>query len=843
MRIRIPKFLPKRPLYVQLLFTCFAFLLMVVFSCIFTGKIVRANLVRNTEGILDYVEAQINSDLAETRAVLGGYAQTVRSMVLNGENAEKMRVYTNEIFLFLRSKETGRMHVNGLYGYIEKLPGGPVFLSGNEIIIPGDFSPVERPWYKSAVAANGLVAETFPYNDAVTGDVIITYSCCIYDDEGRRLGVVCIDVNIDYIGEKAVNTALTKDGYGFLIAQDLTLLAHPYPLFVGMKMNNPEIPLSSVAGEMEAKGRVSEAALRNWQGERTICFIRRLSNGWYLGVLAQRSLYYENVRRMAMILSALGASMAAVLIMLLIRVDAAKNKSDMESRHKSAFLANMSHEIRTPMNAIIGMITIGKAASDIKRKDYCYTKIEDAANHLLGVINDILDMSKIEANKFELSPAEFYMEEVFRRVVNVINFRIDEKGQKLSVNIDRAIPRVLIGDDQRLAQVITNLLGNAVKFTPEHGNISLAARLIGEADGLYTVQISVTDTGIGISPEQEKKIFLSFEQAESSTTRKYGGTGLGLPICKSIVEMMGGRIWVESEPGKGSTFHFTIRARRGEEEEGYGLLSGDINLNEARILIVDDDPVALTYFRELTREFGLLCDTAESGEKALELIGRNGGYNIYFVDWKMPGMDGITLTRAIKKRGNEKSSIIMITSAEWEKSADEARDAGVDKFLSKPLFPSSILEIINECLGADKRQKEEAKARNIDGIFSGRRMMLVEDVEINREIIQALLEPTKLEIDYAENGAEAVRKFSEAPFRNDLIFMDIQMPVMDGYEATRRIRALDTPNAKKIPIIAMTANVFKEDIERCLEAGMDGHIGKPVDFKEIIATLRSYWAE
>jgi len=206
-------------------------------------------------------------------------------------------------------------------------------------------------------------------------------------------------------------------------------------------------------------------------------------------------------------------------------------------------------------------------------------------------------------------------------------------------------------------------------------------------------------------------------------------------------------------------------------------------------------------------------------------------------------MDGIQLARAIKERESGKSAVIMVSSAGWDIAAEEAREAGVDKFLSKPLFPSAILEIINECLGADRRQKEEAKARNVENIFAGRSMLLVEDVEINREIIQALLEPTKLIIDYAENGAEAVRKFTEAPYKYDLIFMDIQMPVMDGYEATRRIRELETPNAKKIPIIAMTANVFKEDIERCLEAGMDGHIGKPVNFKEIIATLRSYWAE
>jgi CheY-like chemotaxis protein len=504
----------------------------------------------------------------------------------------------------------------------------------------------------------------------------------------------------------------------------------------------------------------------------------------------------------------------------------------------------MSHEIRTPMNAIIGMVTIGKTASNIERKNYCLSKIENAANHLLGVINDILDMSKIEANKFELAPVEFDLEKMLQGVVNVINFRVDEKKQKLSVCIDRSIPRTLTGDDQRIAQVITNLLSNAVKFTPEQGAISLSVRLAQMVNNICTLQVSVSDIGIGISPEQQKKLFQSFEQAESDTTRKYGGTGLGLAISKSIVEMMGGTIWVESEPGKGSVFFFTIQAQRGKEEERH-VLSGNINLSNVHILTVDDDPDILMYFLDITREFGLSCDTALSGEKALELINHKNWYHIYFIDWKMPGMDGIQLAREIKKRKHEKSIVIMISAAEWSVVADEAKAAGVDKFLSKPLFPSAIAEVINECFGAGEKQVEKSKTTDITGVFTGRRILLVEDVEINREIVQTLLEPTQLEIDCAENGVEAVRMFTETPDKFDMIFMDIQMPEMDGYEATRRIRALEKDNAthaarghaRRVPIIAMTANVFKEDIEKCFAAGMDSHVGKPLNFEEVMNQL------
>jgi len=525
-----------------------------------------------------------------------------------------------------------------------------------------------------------------------------------------------------------------------------------------------------------------------------------------------------------------------------IKLKEALNNAMEASKAKSDFLSNMSHEMRTPLNAITGMTTIGKNAKDIERKDYALGKIENASTHLLGVINDILDMSKIEAKMLELSPCEFNFEKMLQKVVSVINFRVDEKRQKLVVRIDNKIPKTLIADDQRLAQVVTNLLSNAVKFTPEEGSITLNADFMGEKNGSCTIKVSVSDTGIGISPEQQKRLFNSFQQAESSTTRKYGGTGLGLAISKSIVEMMDGHIWVESELKKGSSFIFTIQAMRGAEDKQKNLL--DVNLNNVRIMAVDDDPDILTYFRDITQMYGVSCETAASGEKALELVEKKGGSHIYFIDWKMPLMDGIQLTREIKERDPENSVVIMISAVDWSAISEEAKAAGVDKFLSKPLFPSSIEETINECLGVDKQQEDKSKDENIEGLFKGRRILLVEDVEINREIVLALFEPTMIEIDCAENGVEAVRMFTETPDKYELIFMDIQMPEMDGYEATRHIRAFETEQIKNlhkhIPIIAMTANVFKEDVEKCLAAGMDGHIGKPLDLEEAMRILRSY---
>ena len=527
------------------------------------------------------------------------------------------------------------------------------------------------------------------------------------------------------------------------------------------------------------------------------------------------------------------------IIELQERLAVALDEAKKASRAKSDFLANMSHEIRTPMNAIIGMVHIGKSSADVERKDYSFDRIDDAAKHLLGIINNILDVSKIEAGKFELSPSEFRFEKMLQRVVNVVNSKAEEKGQKLSVSIDGNIPDVLMGDDQQLAQVITNLVGNSIKFTPDGGAIRIRTELLGEEGGMCTIKVSVSDTGIGMSPDQQSALFQPFHQARSDTAREYGGTGLGLTISKSIVEMMGGRIWVESELGKGSTFSFTFKIeRRKPKESGPNKRKYRKNV---RVLAVDDDPDVLEYFGDVINGIGICCDMAESGEEALALVEENGPYTIYFVDWKMPGMNGMQLTAELKeKEAGEGSVVIMISSIDWDRIEREAKEAGVKKFLPKPLFPSSIVDAINECLGIEQIEAQERPEDAID-VFDGCRILLAEDVAINREIVQVLLEPTLAQIGCAANGTEAVRMFAEAPSMYDMIFMDVQMPEMDGYEATRRIRSLDNPAARSVPIIAMTANVFREDIEKCFAAGMNDHVGKPISLDEVLNTMRKHF--
>ena len=517
----------------------------------------------------------------------------------------------------------------------------------------------------------------------------------------------------------------------------------------------------------------------------------------------------------------------------------ARHEAENASMAKSEFLSNMSHEIRTPINAITGMTTIAKKTLNPERKDLCLEKIEEASTHLLGIINDILDMSKIEANKLELSAESFNFEKMLQKVVNVTNFKIDQKQQQFTVKLDKRIPTMLIGDDQRLAQVITNLLSNAAKFTPEHNQIMLNASLLEEVNKECTLQIEVIDSGIGITDEQQKRLFNSFEQADSSTSRKFGGTGLGLAISKRIVELMGGTIWVKSTPNVGSTFAFTVKLIR-DSETPETLLNPNINWKNVRVLAVDDDYEIAAYFSNIANKFGINYDIALNDDEAVKLIEKNGHYDIYFVDWFMEEIDGIQLSKIIKERDSEKSLIIMITSGDWSKVEQDAKNAGVYRILSKPLFPSTISDIINECLGITDLSIEEATLMHPSGIFEGYQILLVEDVEINREIVMVLLEPTKLSIDCAVNGKEAVRIFSENPKKYDMIFMDVQMPEMDGYTATRTIREINNSWAKQIPIVAMTANVFREDIDKCLESGMNNHAGKPLNFDEIIEILKKY---
>ncbi len=521
----------------------------------------------------------------------------------------------------------------------------------------------------------------------------------------------------------------------------------------------------------------------------------------------------------------------------------AKYDAENASRAKGDFLARMSHEIRTPMNAIIGMTEIGQNTGELSKTKYCLNKIGNASKHLLSLINDILDMSKIEANKLTLIKEPFHFERMLENVCNVITVKSEEKKINLFVDVDAEIPNEVISDELRLAQVLTNLLSNAVKFTPDHGNIHLNITRVSGDKKESTILVEVLDTGIGISPEQKARLFDSFEQAEGNTARRFGGTGLGLPISKRIVEMLGGTLDVESTPGAGSRFFFTIIIQHASESRKR--IYDQSLYTDLHILVIDDDPAILEYFERVLSSFHIKCDLARNGEDAVELVkaaaGEKHPYDIIFVDYLMEGLDGIETARQIKAVTGASENVIMISISDWNMIEDDAREIGIERFIQKPLFQSAIFNTIHEIvLTGDDLKTPEAEPPSSALSFSGCRLLLAEDIEINREIVTTLLEDTKIAIDCAENGQVAVALFSENQNRYDMILMDIQMPLMDGLEATRRIRALGTAQALKIPIVAMTANAFKEDVDACKTAGMNDHISKPINIEQLTGKIAYY---
>jgi len=524
----------------------------------------------------------------------------------------------------------------------------------------------------------------------------------------------------------------------------------------------------------------------------------------------------------------------------------AREEALISSRAKSDFLSRMSHEIRTPLNAITGMTSIARKSEDITKMKYCLAKIENASGQLLGIINDILDMSKIEANKFEIVRREFNFEKMIQNMVNMVQVKANEKNQCLLVEFGEIFTRNVISDELRLGQVILNLLSNAVKFTPDDGRITLkiGANATGETSALLRVE--VIDTGIGISREQQSRLFSSFEQADGSITRKYGGTGLGLALCKKIITLMGGKIWIESEVGKGSNFIFELDIDWGEErrlEAEREELWGD-----HRVLVIDDDEIVLTYIKNMVRNFSLSCDTALSGAKALEMIrsslDRSAPYSIFLVDWKLPEMDGPAIAREIRKIAGECISIVMMSVSDWTDVEADIRDLNIKYFLPKPVLPSALHGVLIAILKGFRSGITEDGKFTLD--LHNRKFLVAEDIEINQEIIATILEDTGVSIDFANNGMDAVNIFSSRGSDYDLILMDMQMPELDGLGATRQIRALaesDNPNGKHasdIPIIAMTANAFNEDIVRCIEAGMNDHMAKPIDVDNFFKTLSRY---
>ncbi|MBQ9608922.1 MAG: response regulator [Lachnospiraceae bacterium] len=512
------------------------------------------------------------------------------------------------------------------------------------------------------------------------------------------------------------------------------------------------------------------------------------------------------------------------------------------SKAKTNFLSNMSHEIRTPMNAIIGLDSLALHDPDISdtTRDYL-EKIGTSAQHLLSLINDILDMSRIESGRMVIRNEEFAFSKLMEQINVIFSGQCQEKGLEYECRVIGHLSDYYIGDSTKLRQVLINILGNAVKFTPQGGKVELTAEKTAGFDRKSTLRFVIKDTGIGMSKEYLPKIFDTFSQEDAGATNKYGSSGLGMAITKNIVEMMNGKIDVASEKGVGTTFTVSVTLMDSDKKMSETAEDIEIRPQDMSVLVVDDDPLACEQAKLVLGQSGINCEIAMSGEEAVEMVtlhhARRETYNLIIVDWKMPEMDGVETTRQIRSVIGDESAIIILTAYNWDDIYDEAIDAGVDSFIAKPLFSGNLLD---ELKNAMKKKNIETFGETKKAELEGRRVLLAEDMMINAQIMIEVLDMRGIKADHAEDGEEAVKLFSSHPEGYyDAILMDMRMPKMDGLTATTKIREMDRTDAASIPIIALTANAFDEDVQRSLQAGLNAHLSKPVEPDVLFETLEN----
>ena len=684
----------------ELLVIFFVLILMVAGSAYFGDRSVKNHISQLGEQTMNTVETAVAASLKQAELQFELLFDEVQFIISRG--ADKGEIITLlEYFRRVHLAPGSRMpEFMSTYGFFD---GEVIFDDGWEPDY--DYVPQNRPWYTGAIQNKEGVFLTEPYLDAHTGVMCISFSRRLVDSHGDFYGVFAMDLELSRITDHIDKASIDNQGYGVLISDNLHIIYHHDKSLIGISIT--DIGGYSRISELLVTGQIISVEQVEIDGHSSIAFFRTIFSGWHVGIIAPANIYNNQVLKMVIVLCVLGLILLGMLGYIFVKIMNEKVRSDEESIHKRLFVERVSHELRTPVNAILSLSDIAKNTEDNLKRVYCLDKIHDASHYLLGIITETLDMSKIEAGDLEINRTDFAVTELMNRVTAIFGYDIAQKHQELNINIGARVPQAIVSDMQLLTQVLTNLLGNAYKYTPSGGRIGMSVEVVGNDGEELTLRFSVTDNGAGIPQEEISQML---DPAAYSSAKLFGSAGLGLAISQHIVTKMGGEIWAESEPGEGSRFIFDLKVLKGK-------IADEVELRNVR--------------------------------------------------------------------------------------------AKTDEVVKVTKFP-------------------------------GKCILLAEDIEINREIVIELLRDTEVTIECAENGREAVAMFNEEPDKYDLIFMDIQMPEMDGYTATAKIREMGTVQARNIPIVAMTANVFKEDAEHCIKAGMNGHIGKPIHLNEVLLAMQEF---
>ncbi len=722
----------------------------------------------------------------------------------------------------------------------------------------------EEPFLDSLKAGEKKIAvANIPSTDTT---LVLLGVPCAYDMEngGKSIAMVA-GIDVDYVnntlfldnpGVETYSHIIRRNG-DFVIKSGTAVLNNYYDRLQNIVLESDEqgadYYMEKVHESIDNK-TLSTFIMSTNEGIKCVYVAPLPYSEWYLittmsydamdGII--RKLDYNSLRAFLMVIIMMFTIFIVVFIMYygitrfqMIEIDKARSEAIRANKAKSEFLSNMSHDIRTPMNAIVGMTAIATANIDDRQQLMnCLKKITLSSRHLLGLINDILDMSKIESGKMTLNPDMVSLREAMDSIVTIIQPQIKSKNQVFDVFISNILAENVYCDGVRLNQVLINFLSNAYKFTPEGGEIHvyLSQEESPRGDDFVRVHFRVKDSGMGMTPEFQKKIFESFSREDSTRVHKTEGTGLGMTISKYIVDAMEGTIEVHSEVGKGTEFHVILDLEKATVKEE------DMVLPSWNMLLVDDDEQLCRETAEKLEELTIHCDWAVDGRTAIRMMeehhNQQDAYQIVLLDWRMEGMNGIETARELRHKFGDEMPILIISAYDWSDIEEEAREAGISGFISKPLFKSTLYHGLLQYMGSSQEKEEVQKAPSKD--FSGVRILLAEDNDINYEIANELLTAIGIEIEWAQNGQICVDMFEKSDKGYyDAILMDIRMPIMSGYEAARKIRSLTRQDAG-LPIIAMTADAFSEDVKKCKECGMNDHTSKPIDMDILTRLLAKY---